>query len=56
MEYVIMFLSHILKTAEYYFAVEGLPDIPLTDMLLSLEGLAYHIADLASLYMAVIFL
>ena len=55
MEYAEMFLTHIFKTVEY-FAAEGFSEIPLTDMLLSLEGLAYHIANLASLYLAVLFL
>lgn len=50
-----MLISHIIKTIEY-FAVEGFPVIPIEDLLASLEGLAFHFANMISLYLAVLFL
>ena len=59
MEYVTMFISHIFKTAEYwaeYFLIEGFPEITPETLLPSIQAFVYNLADMASLYLAVIFL
>lgn len=50
-----MLIPHIIKTIEY-IAVEGFPVIPLEELLVSLQGLAFHLVNMISLYLAVLFL
>lgn len=46
-----MLISHIVKTIEY-FIVMGFPEITSETFLVSIQGLIYDIAKLASIYIA----
>lgn len=56
MEYVTMFISHLLKSAEFFLIEGGLPEITPETLLPSIQAMVYNLADMASLYLAVIFL
>lgn len=49
MEYIIMFILHIIKTAEY-FAVSGLPEIPPEQLPAAIEGFILNLVKLAEIY------
>ena len=49
MEYIIMFIFHIIKTAEY-FAISGLPEIPLEQLPAAVEGFIFNVIKLAEIY------
>ncbi len=55
MEYIIMFISHIFKTAEY-FAVEGFPEITPDMLLVSIQALIYDFGKIASMYLSLLFI
>lgn len=49
MEYIIMFISHIVKTAAY-FAVTGFPEIPLEQLPAAAEAIIFNVVKLAEIY------
>lgn len=53
MEYIIMFITHILKTIEY-FTIEGFPEIPLDALPETAEAIAFNFLKLIQIYLSVI--
>ena len=49
MEYFLMFISHILKTIEY-FAIEGFPEITVEQLPYIAEALAYNFLKIITIY------
>ena len=45
----LMLISHLSKSVDF-FVESGIPVIPITSI--SLEGLVYHVANLAGLYLS----
>ena len=54
MEYIIMFVTHILKTV-HYFIVAGFPDIPIALLPEAAEAFFWQTVKLAEIYAAMIF-
>ena len=50
MEYIIMFISHIIKTAEYFAATGGFPEIPLEQLPAVVEAFIFNVVKLAEIY------
>lgn len=53
MEYLIMFVTHIFKTAEYFIA-EGLPSIPMDKLPEAAEAFIWQSLKLIYIYMTVL--
>lgn len=53
MEYLIMFVTHIFKTAEY-FIVEGLPSIPMDKLPEAAEAFLWQSLKLLGIYLSVL--
>ena len=53
MEYVIMFISHLFKTAEY-FVVEGFPQISIDQLPEAVEALFWQSAKIIEIYFSMI--
>lgn len=51
MEYIIMIVSHILKSAEF-FIIEGLPNISLDNLPEMVEALIFNFFKLAEIYLS----
>ncbi len=50
MEYLIIFITHIIKSIDY-FAVEGLPIIPLHQLPEAAEAIVFHLCKLITVYL-----
>ena len=53
MEYFVMMATHLIKTA-HYFIVEGVPVVPLEQIPLALEGIAYNTLKLITIYFSML--
>lgn len=53
MEYIIMIVSHIIKSAEF-FITEGLPEIPFDRITDAAAALVFNIIKLAEIYLSAI--
>ena len=53
MEYIIMFISHIVKTAAY-IAVTGFPEIPLEQLPAAAEAIIFNVVKLAEIYASIL--
>ena len=53
MEYLIMFISHLFKSAEY-FLIEGIPTIPLEQIVYIPEALFWQIAKIIEIYLSIL--
>ena len=53
MEYIIMFISHIVKTAAY-IAVAGFPEIPLEQLPAAIGGFILNLVKLAEIYASIL--
>ena len=51
MEYIIMIVAHIIKSAEY-FAAYGLPEIPLEQLPETVEVLIYNLVKITEIYLS----
>lgn len=51
MEYIIMLITHIFKTVEY-FAIEGFPEIPLDALPEAAEAIAFNLLKLTEIYLS----
>lgn len=51
MEYIIMIVSHIFKTAEY-FITEGLPNVPLEQLPYLADALMYNLIKIFEIYLS----
>lgn len=51
MEYLVMFVSHLIKLAEY-FLVEGIPTVPLEHIPEAIEGIVFNFIKLATIYLS----
>lgn len=49
MEYIIMLITHIFKTVEY-FAIEGFPEITIEQLPYLAEALAYNFLKIMTIY------
>ena len=53
MEYLIMFITHLFKVAEYYL-IEGIPTIPLEQILYIPEALFWQTAKIVEIYLSIL--
>lgn len=53
MEYLIMFVSHLIKSAEY-FLVEGIPAVPIEHIPEAIEGVVFNFIKLATIYLSML--
>ena len=53
MEYITMFITHLLKSAEY-FLVEGIPIVPVEHWAEIPGAIAFNIAKLITIYMSIL--
>ena len=53
MEYIIMFISHIIKTAAY-IAAAGFPEIPLEQLPAAAEAFIFNVVKLAEIYVSML--
>lgn len=53
METVIMFFTHLLKSAEY-FIIEGIPIIPFEHWVEIPEAIAFNVAKLITIYLSIL--
>ena len=53
MEYLIMFISHLFKSAEY-FLIEGIPTIPLEQIIYVPEALFWQTAKIIEIYLSIL--
>jgi hypothetical protein len=51
MELIFMFITHILKTFEY-FAIEGFPEITIEQLPYLAEALAYNFIKIITIYLS----
>ncbi len=51
MNYIILLITHIIKSAEY-FIVEGLPNIPLNNLPEAAEAIAFNLLKLIEIYLS----
>ena len=49
MEYAIMFVTHLIKSA-HYFIVEGIPTVPITQIPEAIEALFWQLLKMAEIY------
>ena len=54
MEYAIMFVTHLIKTA-HYFIVEGIPTVPVSQIPEAIEALFWQTAKITEIYMSMFF-
>lgn len=52
MEYLIFFIEHIIKTAEF-FAVEGFPIVPIELIPAAIEGIIFNLFKIISIYLLI---
>lgn len=53
MEYLIMFITHLFKVAEYYL-IEGIPTIPLEQIPYIPEALFWQTAKIVEIYLSIL--
>lgn len=53
MEYITMFITHLLKSAEY-FLVEGIPIVPVEHWAEIPSAIAFNVAKLITIYMSIL--
>lgn len=53
MEYLAMFISHLFKVAEYYL-VEGIPTIPLEQIIYVPEALFWQTTKIIEIYLSIL--
>ena len=53
MEYLVLFISHMFKAAEYYL-IEGVPTIPVEHWAEIPGAIAFNIAKLITIYMSIL--
>lgn len=53
MEYAIMFVTHLIKTA-HYFLVEGIPTVPVEQIPEAIEALFWQSLKIAEIYATLI--
>lgn len=53
MEILIMYFTHLLKSAEY-FIIEGLPNIPFEHWAEIPDAIAFNIAKLITIYLSIL--
>lgn len=53
MEYLMMFISHLLKSAEYYI-VEGIPIVPLEHLPEAINGIVFNFVKIATIYFSML--